>query len=76
MYQKLCRKYRQTQVCNETSSNVSNTSVGKTSYTSSEFGFIRLIRRGDNSNKKNTHIYTIYPMSLSSECAQPELPQG
>ena len=63
MHQKPCHEHRHKQVCNETSSNVSNTSVDKTSYTSSDFGFMRLIHRGDNPNKK-TLIYIPYTSYL------------
>jgi len=80
----LCRVYGHTQAHNKTSSKALYTSVDKTSYTSSDFEFTRLIRGGDNPHKKtlthtHTHTYThthyiyIYLTSPSSECAQPEL---
>jgi len=59
LYRKLCRDHRHIGVYSETSRNVSNTNVDNTNYTSLDFGFIGLIRRGDNPSKKPSSIYHI-----------------
>ena len=51
-----------------------HTWVGEISCKSSVDRFMRSVHRGDNQNKKNPHIYTLYLMSLSTECTQSELP--
>ena len=60
------------QACNEASNKIN---VGKTSYTSSDYRFMSLVHRGDNSNKETLIYipYTSYLMSPSSEFVQLEL---
>jgi len=48
--------------------------VDKTSCINSVAGFMRLVRQGDNPNKETLiYIYTIYPISPTTECIQLEL---
>ena len=49
VYMEVCHEHRHTQTCNEALSKVN---VGKTSCTSLDFGFMRLLRQEDNPNKK------------------------
>jgi len=51
---------------NETTSNMLNTSVDKTSYTSSDYGFMRSVHRRNNSKKKTLiYIYLISHFTIA-----------
>ena len=70
MYQKSCCEFMHTQAYNNTPNKAN---MEKISYTSSDHGFIRLVRQGDNPNKKPSYIYII-PLSPQAEFIQFEMP--